>query len=221
MWTNAKKFFLEIFFPAKCFFCGAAGGFLCGDCFELLEISPVRRMRCGSRLDGLYAAASYQNRFVKEMIQAFKYEPFLKDLKVPLAAAVMNHFELLEDKPDFSGFSLAAVPLAKKRLRWRGFNQAEALAGELSKNMGLPLLAGCLERIKETELQANLPAAIRRTNIQGSIACPRPGLVRNKKILLVDDVVTTCATMEECAKVLKQNGAATVIGIAVAGSNGQ
>lgn len=206
----------DLIMPADCIFCSAPGNLVCGDCRHLFDIHPVHRPYRGEKLQDLYAAASYDNRFVKETIAKFKYDPFLKNLKIPLAAAICDHFDLIEDKPDFSNHYLAAVPLSKKRLRWRGFNQAEELAKPLSLALQIPLLPNLLEKNRHSSPQATLSAEERKKNIKGTFRCVNTGLVKGKKILLVDDITTTGATMEECAAVLIENGALAVTGLAAA-----
>jgi ComF family protein len=216
MSSFANGFFLDLLYPENCFFCGKAGTWLCEDCFTLLEISPVHKRKTDESLSDLYVSCSYKNRFVKKLVCSFKYEPFLRSLGEPLAGAICGHLASLEEKPDFSDRSVVAVPLVKKRLRWRGFNQAEVLAKILAAKFGLPFLKDALDRSGDRAPQTTLAAAKRKTNVKGFIECCRPDLVKGSKILLVDDIVTTGATMKECAHALKKNGAQSVVGIAVA-----
>lgn len=218
MWTNAKKKFWDWFLPLDCFFCSAPGSLLCQDCRALLDISSVHQQFSSKILADLYVAGSYQNRFTKKMVRVFKYEPFVKELKRPLASLIFDHLALLETKPDFSNFVLVPVPLSDKRMRWRGFNQAGLLADELSRLMNLPV-TDCLVKIRNGSPQADLPAKERKTSVKGTIACRKTEQILSKKILLIDDVFTTGATMEECGRILLKNGAKTVVGIAVAGSH--
>jgi ComF family protein len=211
--------FFDLMFPAECIFCGRPGSLLCGDCRQLFDIISIHKQYRSKKLRDLYAAASYQNRFVKSAIAKFKYEPFLQDLKIPLAETICNHLDLIENKPDFGTYSLAAVPISKKRMRWRGYNQAEELAKEISATKNIPLLRGLLEKTGNSSVpQATLLAAQRRESVKGTIKCGKPETAAGIDILLVDDVVATGATLEECADVLLKNGAKTVIGLAVARS---
>lgn len=214
--SSADNFFLDLFYPKICFFCAKEKTWLCPDCQALLEISPVHKRRIKTNLADLYAAASYKNRFVKKLVRSFKYEPFLRVLKEPLAEAILAHLASLDDKPDFSGYLVASVPLAPKRLRWRGFNQAEDLGMELAARLNLPFAKNALRRPKNGPPQTMLAAAARKTNIAGQIIGGPLAPIKGSNILLVDDIVTTGATMEECARVLKNNGALSVVGIAIA-----
>jgi len=205
----------ELFFPKKCFFCKKYGTLLCDDCRSLLDISPVHRFdRTKKYLSDIYAPCSYENKRVKKIIHAFKYEPFVRELAAPLAKIIAGHFALCGR--GFTGFALVPVPLAAKRWRKRGFNQAQALASELSKIWQAPIAANCLIKTRETQNQAELSQAQRAFNLRNAFAAQNKELLRDKKIFLIDDVATTGATMEECARVLLKNGAQEVIGAAIA-----
>jgi ComF family protein len=99
------------------------------------------------------------------------------------------------------------VPLHPRRLRRRGFNQSLLLARRISRRYSLPLDFTALRRIRATVPQTELSAAERRKNIRGAFAVFRAQTITEKDILLVDDVFTTGATVEECAKVLLKAGA--------------
>jgi ComF family protein len=241
-----KNYFLDVFFPKFCLNCGAEGNYLCEDCFALMDVlessyclceKPFRLPFAGKcqkcqqkKLNGLYFALSYQNNLVKKLISQFKYEPFVKELSKELALLIITHFSLLNKTPEFSdsikiaspfnetNFILVPIPLYKQRLKWRGFNQAEELAKELSKFLLIPVYSNILVRIKETLPQVNLAKEERENNVRGAFAVRNSELksIEKKKVLLVDDVYTTGSTMEECARVLKESGAKEVWGIAVA-----
>jgi len=187
--------------------------------------------KCGQRkLDGLYFAVNYQNFLVKKLIQKFKYEPFIKELAKILSSLIITHFQLLDNKPNFfylvekwkssngANFILLPIPLNEKRLRWRGFNQAEEIAKELSQFFKIPLVRNCLLRIKNNQPQVELKEMARKNNIKNVFSCQNQKEIMGKKILLVDDVYTTGATMEEAAKVLKGSGAKEVLGVVIARS---
>jgi len=228
------NFILDLFSPKFCFSCRKEGTYLCNDCRAYLEILQEQYCLCKEptillkkcqrcrtkKLDGLYFAVPYQKPLIKKLIQYFKYEPFIKELAKTLALLIIEHFLLLEKRPGFlhskAGFILAPIPLDEKRLKWRGFNQAEELGKELSKFLNIPLFSDCLIKIKKAVPQVELSDENRRENIKGAFACQKSEKVKGKEILLVDDVYTTGSTMEECAKVLKEAGAKKVIGIVIA-----
>ncbi len=233
-----KQFLLNLLFPVKCVNCRKEGAYLCPDCVALADIAHQRfcpfckpskitldgrtcpACRRTKRLNGLFCGAAYQNFVIKKVILHFKYEPFAKELAKPLSSLILQHFKLLDYPPVFfrdkTGFVLMPVPLHKKRLKWRGFNQSEEIARHISLTLKIPLLSDVLLKTKETRPQMELPAEKRKENIEGVFSCSDRESIKNKKILLVDDVFTTGATMEECARVLKDAGAKEVWGVAVA-----
>jgi len=213
---NIKNFLLDLFFPKFCFSCHREGEYLCLDCQATLEISGIHQKEKLSNLNDLYFATDYQKPLVKNLIQRFKYEPFIKELAKPLTSLIIEHFQLLDQKPDFSDFVLIPVPLEKKKLKWRGFNQAEEIGKELSEFLNIEILNNVLIKTKETLPQVELSDEERKENIKGAFSCQHPELVRERKVLLVDDIYTTGSTMAECARVLKKSGVKEVIGIVIA-----
>jgi len=213
---NIKNFLLDLFFPKFCFSCHREGEYLCLDCQATLEISGIHQKEKLSNLNDLYFATDYQKPLVKNLIQRFKYEPFIKELAKPLTSLIIEHFQLLDQKPDFSDFVLIPVPLEKKKLKWRGFNQAEEIGKELSEFLNIEILNNVLIKTKETLPQVELSDEERKENIKGAFFCQSPEKIKERKILLVDDVYTTGSTMEEAARVLKKSGAKEVIGIVIA-----
>jgi len=232
--NTSKDFLIDLFFPKFCFNCGKEGEYLCSDCLALIDILEYQfclvcgkrvidgktclRCRSKTRLDGLYFAVSYQNKLIKKLISQFKYKPFIKDLSKTLASLIITHF-YLSNKIDFlvsEKSILVPVPLDRKKLKLRGFNQSEEITKELSLLLKIPLVNNALIKIKNTQPQIELSKEERKENIRGAFLCRDAEQVRGKKIFLIDDVFTTGATMEECAKVLKSAGARQVWAIAVA-----
>jgi len=149
-----------------------------------------------------------------------------------------NKFNQAEYPKSGGGFILIPIPLNEKRRRWRGFNQAEEIGKELSKFFKVPLVSDCLLRIKNSYPQVKLGTEERKENVKDIFFCqnkketqhqsrarcwtspvPKRSFwcgVFGKKILLVDDVYTTGATMEEAARILKESGAKEVFGVVVA-----
>jgi len=188
------------------------------------------------KLDALYFAISYQKSLIKKLIQYFKYEPLIKELSNPLTFLVIEHFQLLENQPSFlidkvnescasssrfanarvTDYILIPIPLYIKKLKWRGFNQAEEIAKELSNFLDIPSAFDCLIKNQETRPQTELNDQERKENVKGVFLIKNKEKIKNKKILLVDDVYTTGSTMEEAAEVLKKAGAKKVIGITIA-----
>ncbi len=220
MLNESKKFLLDLLFPKICISCQKEGTYLCSDCFGILEVSSLHTPYNTKYLDDLYFPLPYQNPILKKLIQNFKYPPFIKELSQPLSSLIIAHLQLIEKPPEFfQDFSILPIPQSKKRLKWRGFNQAEELAKELASFFKIGILNNVIEKIKETESQVNLTEKERKENLKGAFSLKKPELIKHKKIILVDDVYTTGATMEEVAKILKENGAKEVIGIVIARAN--
>lgn len=189
-----------------------------------------------SELDGVITAAAYwhrspggketENSLVKEAIHIFKYR-FVKDLAKPLSDLMAERFrnrELFKKEksipfgPDIpENRVIIPVPLHPKRFRWRGFNQAELLAENLAKRFDLPMERSVLLRSKNNIPQAEIKERrARLENIRGAFASSESPKLKNKTIILVDDVCTTAGTLSECAKVLKKSGAREIWGAVAA-----
>jgi len=115
------------------------------------------------------------------------------------------------------------VPLHASRRRERGFNQSELLAAGLvralarRKNGIAPhVVKGCLRRLRATPPQTGLSVAARRENLRGAFAVPDPAVIEGRTLVLIDDVMTTGATLSACARVLHRAGAARVLGLTLA-----
>lgn len=209
------------FLPAQpCLLCGAAShdGLCCAACdADLARLPPdhcpvcalptLSGSVCGQCLthppafDHTVAAFSY--RFpLDKLIQALKYRDRLILVDF-LADAVTQHITAL---PDY----MVAMPLHPVRLRERGFNQSLLLARRISRRMHIPLLDAACERVRNTPPQTSLPWKERDKNMRQAFACKATADVRGKHVAIVDDVLTTGASMGELARVLKQAGAGEV-----------
>ena len=141
------------------------------------------------------------------MVHAFKYDSALwlcADLTDLLEGCLTAHFHA--DEVDV----VVPVPLHPVRQRERSYNQSALLAHELARRIDRRCDARALERVRATETQTHLNAAHRRMNMLGAFRVARPDWVRQRCVLLVDDVMTTGATLDECARVLKKAGARAV-----------
>jgi ComF family protein len=112
--------------------------------------------------------------------------------------------------------ALVPVPLHPRKQRHREFNQAEVLARAVSRELDKPVLRGQLRRVKDTETQTHLGAAARVANLRGAFAVRQAASVAGRRLVLVDDVFTTGATLDSCAKVLRHAGAVQVTALTVA-----
>lgn len=216
-----SKFFLELLFPRFCLGCQKQGSYLCEDCLALIDLSSSYQKEKGNRaLARLYFATDYNHFLVKRLIQHFKYPPFAKKLSQTLGFLIITYFQNLEKPPDFLGpdkeFVLVPIPLHFQRLKWRGFNPALEISRELSEFFRIPLSSESLIKTKKTLPQIDLTESQRKVNLKNAFVCFRAELIKGRKILLVDDVITTGSTINEAARVLKQAGAQEVWGIVVA-----
>jgi len=177
--------------------------------FPLDERGVCALCRSGMRgFDAAYCYGSYEG-LLREWIHLYKYGR-IKTLSRPLGDLLAR--AVPRDEP-FD--ALVPVPLHWRRRWQRGFNQSDLLARGLSRRIGLPLLKA-LRRFRATGVQAGLSNTGRRRNVAAAFRCPDPRQVNGKRILLIDDVMTTGSTGAACALALKRAGAARVALLTVA-----
>ncbi|MBU1045551.1 hypothetical protein KJ616_00315 [Patescibacteria group bacterium] len=228
MWKNLKETILDAFWPKRCVNCNKLGQCLCADCFSLIDILREPSYEKFRHLDGLHAATAYNDKMVKSIIHLCKYNR-LKELAPHLADLIIAHFKLLDNQTLLSSrlFSenqgcsdliVCGVPMHRKKLKNRDFNQSEEIVRHFSEEFGLFFVPGLLLKTKTTRPQAELTKEERMENVLNAFEINPlfKQLVKDKEVLLIDDVFTTGATMEECAKILKQNRASRVWGAVVA-----
>ena len=150
---------------------------------------------------------------LRQVIQKFKYGRRVA-LGKPLGRLMARGCEefLLTCKTE----TIIPVPLHPRRLRWRGFNQSVLLARQIGRAYNLPLDCFALYRKMDTPPQTQLPEEERRKNMRGAFALSGKTAVKGKCLLLVDDVYTSGATVNECSRVLKQGGARAVFVLTLA-----
>jgi len=223
-------------FPPHCVTCGEntePGEYVCAGCAD--DLQPLRAPMCarcswpffgaiteaficgdcdGREVHYECAVAAYRARgVVRDLIHQFKYER-KRHLRVPLARWLA---ETLED-PRIAGKDVDAfvpVPLHPTRKREREFNQAEELCALLSKHTGIPAI-DALRRVRYTTTQTRLTREERMENLRGAFHARHTAQVNGRHIVLVDDVFTTGSTVEECSRVLRRAGAASVRVVTVA-----
>ena len=166
-------------------------------------------------IDGIFAASDFRDPIVKKIIKNLKY----KNAKIcaqPLgnlmSRKISGNFSALLSN---NNFALSPVPLHPSRLKQRGFNQSQAIAEVLSSNLSLGI-SNVLTRLRPTRDQTKLDKVSRQTNIEDAFALSPDVNVKDLNFIIVDDVCTTGATLKECAKVLKRNGANMVWGAVAA-----
>lgn len=203
----------DILFPIECINCGKDGSWLCRDCLSLLEENAGnKKINKGTRrLDGVFILFDYEYALASDMIKALKYK-FIKEAGIILGNLCAQ--ALKKDLRIVKNTFLVPVPLSGHRKRWRGFNQSALIAEQLSYKLNTPLING-LKRVKDKRPQAKLSKDKRLENIKNCFEWKERSLA-GKNIILVDDVMTTGATLEECARVLKDAEAEKVEAVAIA-----
>lgn len=231
LFLDVKAFVLDTLFPITCLSCGQEGAFICSDCKSLLK--KLEHQRCivcqkptpfglthpgcltPHGADGLISFYDYHDPKVAQILIKGKYS-FLPDVYKVLGKILAN--KIKSDCPYILNSILVPIPLHHSRKRWRGFNQAEVLCHTIAKELNLET-ANVLRRNKITKTQKNLKKEERIKNIREAFILS-PNLqsfnLKSLNCILVDDVTTTGATLQEAAKVLKRNGASRVICLTVA-----
>ena len=234
-----KKFVLDLFFPKKCLGCNCPDTYLCRDCFNRIELSLNNTcFFCGkitwqgkiciecqkeNYLNRVIVATEYKNPLARDLIKNFKYH-YVKELSQSLTQLIIKSLALcgiLDLPAGRQGFphnaAVLPIPLYKIRHRTRGFNQAELLAKQIADYFNLPLETNILKRIISGIPQANIKDnEKRKENIKNVFDINPEYLLKEKSIILVDDVATTGATLVETARILKNAGAKEIWGLVVA-----
>ena len=227
LFSSIKQKILNFLFPPRCVSCGKGGVFFCQKCrSKLIYLQPPLCTRCSEPIrtgticqkcqsqtwdiDGIYSIFKYGGAIRQAIIQ-FKYEN-IKVLADPLSYCMAEYLR----KHHLSFDIIIPVPIHKRRLRERGYNQSSLLARKLSYMTRMPVVEGVLVRTKHTPSQAKSDnVAQRRKNIKNAFTCASHD-ISGKRILLIDDVCTSGATLNSCATSLKSAGAASVWGLTLA-----
>jgi ComF family protein len=242
---DLAKIAVDLLFPPRCVACQGLGAWLCEDCLDDIEvILPPVCTHCGlpldgrvpprgrqpqraafvcsrcrtdpPRLDGLWAYAVHSGP-LREAVRHFKYRD-VRVLAAPLGRLMAQGWAVLppaEVIPD----AIVPVPLHASRERERGYNQAALLAHELSSRVRLPVVEDVLVRARETVPQVGLDATERRANVLHAFQCSTTGLAGGR-VLLVDDVCTSGATLEAASDALREGGVSSVWAYTLARARG-
>ncbi|MBQ2937808.1 MAG: ComF family protein [Clostridia bacterium] len=208
---------LNLIYPKICGICGKINrNSLCKKCeIQLKKQAEIKIIKNGQDLE---------NKYFSQLMYIFKYEGVIRktilDYKFndrPYISKTFVNF-MLKDKKIFDNIqkyeTIIPVPISKRRQKERGYNQSLLIAREISKQTNLDLMNNCLIKTKNIIEQSKLNKDEREKNIQGVYKLVNKQLIKNKKILVIDDIYTTGSTVNECSKVLIQ-GQPTKIGILV------
>lgn len=228
---------LNFLYPPRCAVCGArfgleAGHRVCAQCLERVERLPEPMCSvCGAPLESASGSQSRCSQclnsppYFTTARAIARYRPSAESDRTSLPGVIRRHKYGLDQSlekalAEFIGDELPhtasdcdlviPVPLHRSRLWWRGFNQAALLAAVVARRLGAPLEVSALTRIRATTPQTSQNHDARRRNVRGAFAVRRPARVKGRRVLLVDDVMTTGATADECARVLLRAGASRV-----------
>jgi ComF family protein len=230
IFSSARK----MLFPPACLACGRdlsafddKHPFLCSPCEGEIKILPTlfdgiskKRLPDNRRFEypkGSYllgAAASYNQSTVKDLIWKMKYRR-QKATAQTLAMVLVKYLRQLD--LDLTDFFIVPLPIYYKRKRTRGFNQAELIARHLSHILQMPMIIGAMKRVKGAQSQTQRKGIFdRKRHLRNAFMITAPEFIRGKKIILLDDVFTSGATMNEAVKTVREAGAAEVMGLVVA-----
>ena len=215
---------LNLIFPINCLGCSAEGAYICDDCMKAAprlrppccaycaqpsSATPCRWCRASPLgLDGITAPFLMEG-VVRDAVLQLKYQQ-VRGLAPMLADPMEKAWRAKNLSPDL----VMPVPLHRRRLRQRGYNQSALLAQSLSKTLEIPFDQSALTRTRDTGPQVGLTRSERDLNVNGAFHCN--GSVAGKAVLIVDDVATTGSTLAACADALRKADAASVWGLILA-----
>lgn len=231
MLFNLQKVFsslLNLFFPPKCIKCKMHGSLICQKCFDDIEFINTQICYKCSKLSGEFKVCNlcqkqsglkrvivctHWQEPMKSFIYWYKYKKVYALKKKLGVLMAITFFKICRHK----NIVLVPVPLHKYRLWDRGFNQSALLAEEVAKLLDVKVV-NCLVRCKNTRPQFGLNKTMRPANIKGAFKFKKKYLLKisNKTVVLVDDIVATGSTLQECARVLKNSGIKNVWSLVLA-----
>ena len=210
-------FLLELFYPSRCAFCGKcvkSGEGMCIQCEKLLPYTGENNRKQHFANVELCVSPLYYEGAVRKALLRYKFAG---------AASYSRIFAKISakciDETQISCDIITWVSLSRKRRRRRGYDQAQLLAESAAKELGLPC-EGLLKKTRDNPAQSSLKdAAARKANVIGIYDAIHPEIIDGASILLVDDILTTGATLRECVRVLRDAGAARVLCATLAASD--
>ena len=223
-----KEILVHIIFPRRCAYCGKVieySRMMCRKCeSELPRISGVICPKCAREKDkcnckgaenyfNSIAAPFYFEGCVRHGVHIFKFRNGFRNYEaysLEMADTVRQRFSDIEF--DF----ITEIPMTRKSIKKRGYNQSSYLAKGISESLGIEYKTDVISKIYETKKQHNIGYILRKGNLTGVFDVKNPSKVKDKTILLCDDISTTGETFNECAKMLWLYGAKEIYCIALA-----
>lgn len=226
--AQAANLALDFLFPRRCVTCGRYGDYVCDPCRDGMTAADGDRCRrcwrpvtggpwCETCAGGGFELAAVRAPYVfdgtaRDLVHALKYHGVTAVAPI-LGRAMAEAAALLPERPDL----VVPVPLHGRRERERGYNQAGLLARHAGERLGIPVANRALVRHRSTRPQARMPGAEERLrNVQDAFSARKPYVFVGAVVVVVDDVTTTGATLEACARVLRAHGAERVHGLTFA-----
>jgi len=210
--------FTQAFFPITCLGCGEADTWLCRSCQNKITIrdaSQTERVRYRDYLDKVYIVGHYSQSTLSRTIEEFKYH-YRDSLHEPLGDIMCAYLKKNKLVSVFETYLVVPLPLHPRRKLERGFNQSELLAQYICREFGLTLNITSLKRVLYTKHQTTLNKQKRAINMYKAFSVPQTCDLAMKNILLIDDVVTTGASLNEAARTLRCAGAKKVSALVLA-----
>ncbi len=205
------SFWLDLIFPITCISCGCnSNKHLCPACFKNLNFRGEVKELSYQNINQVFAVSSYKDKLAPLLIQAYKF----KSVKA-ISNVLADYLRIFwQSRVLFSqaNYVVIPIPLSSRRLRQRGYNQVELIAAKFVKDFNYSLNLS-LKR-KNRKAQSRLNAKKRKSNLVNSFYFKGENL-KGASIIILDDVLTSGATVSEAAKVLKQAGAGKIIVIAI------
>jgi len=239
-WEKTKNLLLDSIFPIYCVSCGIflpneKNSYLCDQCLIKIPINSslfcsicfkrlnrAENKKCShsnkkSSLDFLGYATYYEIPAIRNLIHNYKYR-FTKTIDYTLAKILIIY--LKKSLNNYNDWIIIPIPLHQSRFNWRGFNQSEKIAKIISQQFNWTILNNILMRKKKTAEQAEIKNKERRQeNLKDAFTLSKSinqEQIKNKNIILIDDVYASGATLEEAAKILKSIGIKKIIGLVIA-----
>ncbi|MFA6308766.1 MAG: ComF family protein [Clostridia bacterium] len=214
---------LNLIFPLKCIFCGnilevSQSKEICKSCFGKISFTDKNLYHTllnkeeNNYCDGIVCVCEYSG-IIKESLITYKF--FNKPGHYRTFAHMLS--QRLKEMTDCKGFDIiVSIPLHKKREYIRGYNQSKLISKALSKQLKIIEASFVLKRVFDTRTQSLLNRNLRKMNVKGAFRADYKDFIKGKTILLVDDILTTGNTINECCRVLKEAGAKKVFAAVIA-----